>query len=70
MSVLWLRIAAALYGCGLLYALIYLFRKSTMLFQSCADGIRRRVPFFIGFNRGASWAEKATYPWNNFYETS
>ena len=33
MSVLWLRMAAALYSCGLLYALIYLFTRSTRLFK-------------------------------------
>lgn len=33
MSVLWLRTAAALYACGLLYALLYLFTRSTKLFK-------------------------------------
>src|SRR5579875_485788 len=43
MSVLWLRTAAALYSCGLLYALIYLFRRSTRLF----------TPALIAFAAGA-----------------
>ncbi|HEY6991232.1 MAG TPA: cytochrome c biogenesis protein CcsA [Bryobacteraceae bacterium] len=69
MSVLWLRTAAALYGCGLLYALIYLFRKSTRLFR----------PALIAFGAGAIfhlvsivelWAETGHLPLNNFYETS
>jgi ABC-type transport system involved in cytochrome c biogenesis permease subunit len=69
MSVLWLRTAAALYSCGLLYALIYLFRKSTRLFR----------PALIAFGAGAVfhfvsivelWAESGHLPLNNFYETS
>lgn len=69
MSVVWLRTAAALYSCGLLYALIYLFRKSTRLF----------VPALIAFGTGAVfhfvsivelWAETGHLPLNNFYETS
>jgi ABC-type transport system involved in cytochrome c biogenesis permease subunit len=69
MSVIWLRTAAALYSCGLLYALIYLFRKSTRLF----------VPALIAFGAGAvfqlvsiieRWAETGHLPLNNFYETS
>jgi ABC-type uncharacterized transport system permease subunit len=69
MSVLWLRTAAALYSFGLLYALIYLFRKSTSLFR----------PALIAFAAGAIfhlvsivelWAETGHLPLNNFYETS
>jgi ABC-type uncharacterized transport system permease subunit len=69
MTVLWLRTAAALYGCGLLYALIYLFRKSTRLFR----------PALIAFGAGTLfhlvsivelWAETGRLPLNNFYETS
>ena len=69
MSVLWLRTAAALYSCGLLYALIYLFRKSTTLFR----------PALIAFGAGTIfhlvsivelWAETRHLPLNNFYETS
>ncbi len=69
MSVLWLRTATALYSCGLLYALIYLFRKSTKLF----------TPALIAFGAGAVfhlvsivelWAESGHLPLNNFYETS
>jgi len=69
MSVIWLRTAAALYACGLLYALIYLFRKSARLF----------VPALVAFGAGAllqlvaiveRWAETGHLPVNNFYETS
>jgi ABC-type transport system involved in cytochrome c biogenesis permease subunit len=69
MSVLWLRTAAALYSCGLLYALIYLFRKSTRLF----------TPALIAFGAGTIfqfvsivelWVDTGHLPLNNFYETS
>jgi ABC-type uncharacterized transport system permease subunit len=69
MSVVWLRTAAALYSCGLLYALIYLFRKSARLF----------IPALIAFGAGTVfhlvsiielWAESGHLPLNNFYETS
>jgi ABC-type transport system involved in cytochrome c biogenesis permease subunit len=69
MSILWLRTAAALYSCGLLYALIYLFRKSTKLF----------TPALIAFAGGTVFhlvslvelrAETGHLPLNNFYETS
>jgi ABC-type transport system involved in cytochrome c biogenesis permease subunit len=67
MSVLWLRTAAALYSCGLLYALVYLFRKSTRFFR----------PALIAFGAGAVfhlvslvelWADSGHLPLNNFYE--
>lgn len=69
MSVVWLRTAAALYACGLLYALIYLFRRSTRLF----------LPALVAFAAGAIFhlvsivelrAETGHLPLNNFYETS
>ncbi len=69
MSVIWLRTAAALYSCGLLYALIYLSRKSTGLF----------LPALIAFSAGTvfqlvaiveRWAETGHLPLDNFYETS
>lgn len=69
MSMLWLRTAAALYACGLLYALVYLFRKNTRLF----------LPALIAFGAGAvfhfvsivEWkVETGHLPLNNFYETS
>ncbi len=69
MSVVWLRTAAALYSCGLLYALIFLFRKSTRLF----------MPALITFGLGAVFhfvslvelrAASGHLPFNNFYETS
>ncbi len=69
MSVFWLRTAAALYSGGLLYALLYLFRKSTRLF----------IPALIAFATGTVlhfvsivelWAETGHMPLNNFYETS
>lgn len=69
MSVIWLRTAAALYSCGLLYALIYLFRRGTRLFN----------PALIAFGAGVvlhlvslveSRIETGHLPLNNFYETS
>jgi ABC-type uncharacterized transport system permease subunit len=69
MSIIWLRTAAALYSCGLLYALIYLFRKTTRLF----------LPALVAFGTGAVfhlvsivelWAESGHLPLSNFYETS
>jgi ABC-type uncharacterized transport system permease subunit len=69
MSILWLRTAAALYSCGLLYALVYVFRKSTRLF----------TPALIAFGAGTLfqfvsiielWVESGHLPLNNFYETS
>jgi ABC-type uncharacterized transport system permease subunit len=69
MSVLWLRTAAALYSCGLLYALVYLFRKNTSLFR----------PALVAFGAGTIfhlvsivelWSETGHLPLNNFYETS
>lgn len=69
MSVIWLRTAAALYACGLLYALIYLFRRSTRLF----------TPALISFGAGVAFhfvsivelrVETGHLPVDNFYETS
>jgi ABC-type transport system involved in cytochrome c biogenesis permease subunit len=69
MSVVWLRTAAALYSCGLLYALVYLFSKSTRLFK----------PALVAFTVGTvihfvSLVEfriaSGHLPLNNFYETS
>ena len=69
MSVIWLRTAAALYSCGLLYALIYLFWKSTRLF----------TPALVAFGAGVVLhlvslvelrLETGHLPINNFYETS
>ena len=69
MSVIWLRTAAALYSCGLLYALVYLFWKSTRLF----------TPALITFGAGAVVhlislvelrSQTGHIPLNNFYETT
>lgn len=69
MPVIWLRTAAALYSLGLLYALVYLFRKSTALFK----------PALLAFGVGAVIHlislvelrfETGHLPLNNFYETS
>ena len=69
MSVFWLRAAAALYSCGLAYALIYLFRKSTRLFTPAL------IVFAIGtvlhlVSIVELWSETGHLPLNNFYETS
>lgn len=69
MSVVWLRTATALYSIGLLYALLYLFRKTVRLF----------TPALIAFGAGTVFhlvalvelrAETGHLPINNFYETS
>ena len=69
MSVLWLRTAAALYSCGLLYALVTVLRKTSRLFR----------PALIAFALGAVFhfvsivelhAETGRLPLDNFYETS
>jgi ABC-type transport system involved in cytochrome c biogenesis permease subunit len=68
MSVLWLRTAAALYSCGLLYALIYLFRKSTRLFKPAlvafAGGTLLHFVSLVEF-----WHAVHRPPLGNFYET-
>jgi ABC-type transport system involved in cytochrome c biogenesis permease subunit len=69
MSVVWLRTATALYSVGLLYALVYLFRKTTWLF----------TPALLAFGAGTVFhlvtlvelrADTGHLPINNFYETS
>jgi ABC-type uncharacterized transport system permease subunit len=69
MSIVWLRTATALYSLGLVYALVYLFRKTTRLF----------TPALIAFGAGTVFhlvalvelrAETGHLPINNFYETS
>jgi ABC-type transport system involved in cytochrome c biogenesis permease subunit len=69
MSIVWLRMAAALYFCGLLYALVNLFRKSRRLFK----------PALIAFGAGTIFhlvslvelrVSTGHFPLNNFYETS
>ncbi len=69
MTVVWLRTAAALYSVGLLYALVYVFRKTTRLF----------IPALIAFGAGTVFqfvalaefrAETGHLPIGNFYETS
>jgi ABC-type transport system involved in cytochrome c biogenesis permease subunit len=69
MSILWLRTAAALYSCGLLYALIYLFGKSTRFFKPAlvlfAIGTVFHLVFIVEFR-----ISTGHLPLNNFYETS
>jgi ABC-type transport system involved in cytochrome c biogenesis permease subunit len=69
MSVFWLRIAAALYACGLAYALLVVFRKGLHLFR----------PALVAFGAGVVFhfvslvelrAEIGHLPINNFYETT
>src|SRR5579875_1218097 len=69
MSVIWLRTAAALYSCGLLYALIYLFRKSTKLFTPALIAFAAGVVFHL-VSIVELHAETGHLPLNNFYETS
>lgn len=69
MSIIWLRTAAALYSCGLLYALIYLFRKTTRLFPAALAAFSAGALFhFVSLIE--LHAETGHLPFNNFYETS
>lgn len=69
MSVVWLRTAAGLYSCGLLYALIYLFTKSTRLFKPAliTFGVATVFDFvsIVEFR-----VRTGHFPLANFYETS
>ena len=69
MSVIWLRTAAVLYSCGLLYALTYLFWKSTQLFKPALVAFAIGTVFHL-----VSLVElrvvSGHLPLNNFYETS
>jgi ABC-type transport system involved in cytochrome c biogenesis permease subunit len=69
MSVLWLRVAAALYCCGLLYALIYIVTKSTRLFKPAliafAIGTVFHLVALVEFR-----IDTGHLPLGNFYETS
>jgi ABC-type transport system involved in cytochrome c biogenesis permease subunit len=69
MSMFWLRAAAALYFCGLIYALLVIFKRGTRLFR----------PALLAFSAGAIlhmvsivelWAELGHFPLSNFYETT
>jgi ABC-type transport system involved in cytochrome c biogenesis permease subunit len=69
MSVFWLRAAAVLYSCGLVYALLVMFRKGTRLF----------LPALLAFGAGVLLhlvsivelrAELGHFPVSNFYETT
>jgi ABC-type uncharacterized transport system permease subunit len=69
MSVVWLRVAAALYSCGLLYALVYVFSKSTRLFRPAliafAVGTVFHLVSLVEFR-----VANGHLPLTNFYETS
>ena len=69
MSVFWLRITAALYFVGLVYALLVIFRRGTKYF----------APVLLVFGAGTVfhtvsivelWAELGHFPLSNFYETT
>lgn len=69
MSMFWLRAAAALYSCGLIYALLVIFKKGTRLF----------APALVAFGAGTLLhlvsivelrAELGHFPLSNFYETT
>lgn len=69
MSVIWLRTAAGLYSCGLLYALIYLFTRSMRLFKPALAVFAIATVFdfvsIVEFRVGTGH-----FPLGNFYETS
>jgi ABC-type transport system involved in cytochrome c biogenesis permease subunit len=69
MSVIWLRTAAALYSCGLIYALLVIFKRGTRLF----------TPALLAFGAGMVFhlvsiielrSELGHFPISNFYETT
>jgi len=69
MSVIWLRTAAAFYSCGLIYALLVIFKKGARLF----------APALLAFGAGVVFhlvsivelrAELGHFPIGNFYETT
>jgi ABC-type uncharacterized transport system permease subunit len=69
MSIIWLRTAAALYACGLLYALFYLFRKSPRLFPATLIAFGVGTVFhFVSIVE--LWAGVRHLPLTNFYESS
>ena len=69
MSVVWLRTAAGLYSCGLLYALIYLVWKNSSLFRPALAIFAVGVVFHL-VSIIELWVETGHLPLNNFYETS
>ena len=69
MSVLWLRTAAALYSFGLLYALGYLFSKSTRLFKPAVTAFAAGTVFHL-VSLVEVWHVLGHLPLSNFYETS
>ena len=69
MSMFWLRTAAALYSCGLIYALLVIFKKGARLFTPGFARLRRRSHRSPGLHRGAR-AELGHFPISNFYETT
>jgi ABC-type transport system involved in cytochrome c biogenesis permease subunit len=69
MSIIWLRVAAGLYSFGLIYVLLFLFRKNSRLF----------IPALVTFSIGTVlhlvaivelWREAGQFPLTNFFETS
>jgi ABC-type transport system involved in cytochrome c biogenesis permease subunit len=69
MSIFWLRVAAALYSCGLVYALLVIFKRGTRLF----------FPALAAFGAGTVFhlvslvelrVELGHFPLSNFYETT
>src|SRR5579871_4013830 len=69
MSVIWLRTAAALYSCGLLYALAYLFSKSARLFRPALIAFAIATVFHL-VSIVEFRVSTGHLPLSNFYETS
>ena len=69
MSVFWLRTAAALYSCGLIYALLVMFRKGSRLFTPALAAFTAGVVFHL-VSIVELRAELGHFPISNFYETS
>lgn len=69
MSVFWLRIAAALYACGLAYALLVVFKKGARLFTPALIAFAAGVVFHL-VSLVELRIQIGHLPINNFYETS
>jgi ABC-type transport system involved in cytochrome c biogenesis permease subunit len=69
MSVFWLRAAAVFYSCGLIYALLVIFKKGSRLFRVALGTFSAGVIFHL-VSIVELRAELGHFPLSNFYETT
>jgi len=69
MSIFWLRTAAALYACGLIYSLLVIFKRGTRLFTPALIAFATGVVFHL-VSIVELRAELGHFPISNFYETT